>query len=44
LRFLGHILVAGDGWAALQARSVTGAGGSARGTGRSSRAGSTGAA
>ncbi|HEV7813444.1 MAG TPA: DNA repair protein RadC [Leifsonia sp.] len=44
LRFLGHILVAGDGWAALQARSVTGAGASVRGTGRSSRAGSTGAA
>lgn len=44
LRFLGHILVAGDGWAALQARSVTGAAASVRGTGRSSRAGSTGAA
>jgi DNA repair protein RadC len=44
LRFLGHILVAGDGWAALQPRSATAAGGSGPETGRSSRAGSRGAA
>lgn len=44
LRFLGHILVAGDAWAALPTSSATGSGGSVRGRGRSSRAGSTGAA
>lgn len=46
LRFLGHVLVAGDGWRALPTAGsgVTGSGGSGRGTGRSSRAGSTGAA
>ncbi|MFF2050696.1 RadC family protein [Leifsonia sp. NPDC058194] len=46
LRFLGHILVAGDRWAAIATNgaAVTGSGGSAHGTGRSSRAGSRGAA
>lgn len=45
LRFLGHILVAGESWTALPAPSgATGSGGSARGRGRSSRADSTGAA
>lgn len=45
LRFLGHILVAGERWAALSAvGGVTASGASVRGRGRSSRAGSTGAA
>ncbi|RDV45771.1 DNA repair protein [Leifsonia sp. ku-ls] len=46
LRFLGHILVAGDSWTALAAggSGVTGSGGSDRGRGRSSRGGSRGAA
>ncbi len=44
MRFLGHILVAGGDWTALPAASATAGGGSGRGTGRSSRAGSRGAA
>jgi len=46
LRFLGHILVAGDTWTALATAgsSPTASGGSARGRDRSSRAGSRGAA
>lgn len=46
LRFLGHVLVAGDSWTALPTAGVraTGSGGSVRGTGTSSRAGSRGAA
>ena len=44
LRFLGHILVAGEGWTALPTVGVTGSGASARGRDRSSRASSTGAA
>ncbi|MFF1876804.1 RadC family protein [Leifsonia sp. NPDC058230] len=43
VRFLGHLLVAGDSWMALGPRA-TAAGGSVRGTGTSSREGSTGAA
>jgi DNA repair protein RadC len=46
LRFLGHILVAGDTWSAVASNgaSATGSGGSVHGTGRSSRGGSRGAA
>ncbi|MFJ8895442.1 RadC family protein [Leifsonia sp. NPDC102414] len=44
LRFLGHILVAGDHWMAMPAPGATAGGASGRGRGRSSRAGSTGAA
>jgi DNA repair protein RadC len=46
LRFLGHILVAGERWTALPTAGSgpTASSGSARGRGRSSRAGSTGAA
>ncbi len=44
LRFLGHILVAGDQWMAMPAANATAAGASGRGRGRSSRAGSTGEA
>ena len=46
LRFLGHVLVAGDRWMALPSTgaTATGSGGSVRGRGRSSRAGSPGAA
>lgn len=44
VRFLGHILVAGGEWAALPAKGTTAAAGSVRGRGRSSPAGSTGAA
>jgi DNA repair protein RadC len=43
VRFLGHILVAGDDWMALPPRA-TAAGASVRGRGMSSHAGSTGAA
>ncbi|WP_290472557.1 JAB domain-containing protein [Leifsonia sp. 71-9] len=46
LRFLGHILVAGDRWSSITASGSgsTGSGASVRGTGRSSHAGSRGAA
>lgn len=46
LRFLGHILVAGESWTALAAAgaSATASGALGRGRGRSSRAGSPGAA
>jgi DNA repair protein RadC len=44
VRFLGHILVAGEGWVQLRERAAREGGGSVRGTGRSSRAGSRGAA
>ena len=44
LRFLGHILVAGGEWTALPTNAATAAGASGRGRGRSSLAGSTGAA
>lgn len=44
LRFLGHILVAGERWTTLPAAGVTGSGASARGRDRSSRGGSRGAA
>ncbi|WP_081815166.1 JAB domain-containing protein [Leifsonia aquatica] len=46
LRFLGHILVAGDRWAAIGATGggSTGSGGSVHGRDKSSRAGSRGAA
>lgn len=46
LRFLGHVLVAGDSWTALPTAGsgATASGGSAHGRGRSSHAGSRGAA
>jgi DNA repair protein RadC len=46
LRFLGHILVAGEQWTALPPTGggITASDGSGRGRGRSSRGGSTGAA
>lgn len=43
LRFLGHILVAGDQWMAMPTASATAAAASGRGRGRSSRADWTGA-
>jgi DNA repair protein RadC len=48
LRFLGHILVAGDRWSAIASpgtgTGTTGSGGSARGRDKSSREGSRGGA